>query len=83
MKITTSLATLLLSTIVASEGLSFFSGNQRVLDDSLAVPGESPLEYCQPNHEKDILIIHHVNLKPNPPAAYVLLAVDWTFHVLA
>jgi len=76
MKFSTSFATLLLSTIVTSEGLSFFGGNQRVFDDSLAVPGESPLEYCQPNHEKDILIIHHVNLKPNPPVAGETLTIE-------
>jgi hypothetical protein len=72
MKFSTSLFTLLLSTIVASEGLSFFGGDQHVLDD-LAVPGESPLEYCQATHEDDILIIQHVNLTPNPPSPCVSL----------
>jgi hypothetical protein len=69
MKLSTSLLTLLLSTIVASEGLSFFGGEQRILDGSVAVPGESPLEFCQETHEDDILIIRHVNLSPNPPSA--------------
>jgi len=69
MKFSTSLVTLLLSTIVASEGLSFFGGSQHVLDDSVAVPGESPLEFCQATHDDDILIIQHVNLTPNPPSA--------------
>lgn len=73
MKFSTSLFTLLLSTIVASEGLSFFGGDQHVLDDGLAVPGESPLEYCQATHEDDILIIQHVNLTPNPPSPCVSL----------
>lgn len=77
MRFTASLATLLLSAIVVtSKGLSFFSNHQRVLDDSLAVPGESPLEYCQPNHEQDLLIIQHVNLTPNPPVAYVIFSDD-------
>jgi hypothetical protein len=73
MKFSASLFTLLLSTIVASEGLSFFGSDQHPLDDSLAVPGESPLEYCQATHEEDILIIQHVNLTPNPPSPYVSL----------
>jgi hypothetical protein len=72
MRLPISLATLLLSALVASERLSFFGGTQHVFDDSLAVPGESPLEYCQPNHDDDLLLIEHINLKPNPPEAYVI-----------
>jgi hypothetical protein len=72
MKVSFSLTALLLSTLVASKGLSAFGNDQYVFDDSLAVPGDSPLEYCQPNHENDLLIIQHVNLKPNPPKPYVL-----------
>jgi hypothetical protein len=71
MKFSSTIVALLLSALVTSERLSFFGG-QRVLDESLRVPGESPLEFCQPNHDDDLLVIDHVNLLPNPPAAYVL-----------
>jgi hypothetical protein len=76
MRFSTTLTTLLLSSLVASKSLSAFGGEQHVFDDSLAVPGESPLEYCQPNHESDLLIIEHVDLSPNPPKAYVSLYPD-------
>ena len=69
MKFSSGFITLLLSTVVAADGLSFFGGKQKVLDDSLSVPGKSPLEYCQQSHETDLLIIDHVNLTPNPPSA--------------
>jgi hypothetical protein len=69
MKFSSSIATLFLSTLVAAEGLSLFGGGQKILDGSLSVPGESPLEYCQPGHDDDLLTIEHVNLTPNPPTA--------------
>ena len=72
MKYSISVLTLLFSTLVASEGLSFFGGNskQKILGD-VNVPGDNPLTYCQPDHSDDLLILDHVNLDPNPPVAYV------------
>lgn len=43
MKLSLSLASLLLSTFVASEGLSLFGG-QKVLDEATKVPGDNPLK---------------------------------------
>lgn len=68
MKFSTSIASLLLSTLVASEGLSLFGG-QKALGDGAAVPGENPLSFCKASHDDDILILDHVNLTPNPPSA--------------
>jgi hypothetical protein len=71
MKFSPSFLTLLLATLFAAEGLSAlgfsFTGQSPLLDDRPAVPGDSPLTYCNPDHDDDILIIDHVNLTPNPP----------------
>ena len=72
MKFTTSILTVLLSSIVASESLSFFGGSsQKALGDGAAVPGDNPLSYCKKDHDDDILILEKVNLSPNPPNKYV------------
>jgi hypothetical protein len=73
MKLSLGLITLLLSSLVASEGLSFSFGvsGQKPLGDGEAVPGDNPLTYCKAEHADDILILDHVNLTPNPPQAYV------------
>lgn len=42
-------------------------------DDKPTVPGENPLTYCNADRNDDIITIDHVNLSPNPPAAYVNL----------
>jgi hypothetical protein len=68
MKFSLSLLTLTCSTLVASKGLSLFGG-QKVLDDSLAVPGDNPLEYCKAEHADDLLVLEYVDLDPNPPTA--------------
>jgi hypothetical protein len=74
MKFTTSILTLLLGALVASEGLSFgasFSlGGQKALGDGAAVPGDNPLTYCKKDHDDDILVLEKVNLSPNPPSKY-------------
>jgi len=69
-------APLLLSSLVVADGLSFFGDKQKASDSSLQVPGESPLEYCQPNHENDLLLIEHVNLSPNPPQSGTTLTIE-------
>lgn len=76
MKFTHSILTLLLSTLVAAEGLSFgasFSGfgGQKALGDGGAVPGDNPLTYCKKDHDDDLLVLEKVNLTPNPPLKYV------------
>ena len=71
MKFSLSLTTLLLGSLVTSEGLSFSFGGQKPLGDGEAVPGNNPLSYCQAKHSDDLLILDHVNLTPNPPEAYV------------
>lgn len=74
MKFTTSIFTFLLSTLVASEGLSFGSsfslGGQKALGDGAPVPGDNPLTYCKKDHDDDILALDLVNLSPNPPLKY-------------
>jgi len=76
MKFLSTIAPLLLSTLVVADGLSFFSDKQTVLDESLQVPGQSPLLFCQANHDADLLLIEHVNLSPNPPAAGDILTIE-------
>ena len=61
-----SLGFSLFISLVASNSLSFFGGDQTILDGDLAVPGNNPLEYCNAN-DKSILIIENVDLDPNPP----------------
>ena len=35
--------------------------------ESLKVPGESPLEFCNADHDDELLTIEKVDLAPNPP----------------
>jgi len=76
MKFSTSVATLCLSTLVASRGLSLFGDSQTSLNENLKIPGDNPLEYCQAEHTTDALIIEHVNLAPNPPSAGQILTIE-------
>ncbi|PHH89866.1 hypothetical protein CDD83_5071 [Cordyceps sp. RAO-2017] len=38
-----------------------------VAADSLKVPGESPLEFCNANRDHDAIKIEKVDISPNPP----------------
>jgi len=76
MKLSLSLITLLLSSLVASEGLSFSFGGQKPLGDGAAVPGDNPLSYCRAEHGDDLLVLDHVNLTPNPPQAGKTLSIE-------
>ena len=69
MKISTSLLALFLSSLVAAEGLSFnpFSGQKPLAGERATVPGDSPLTYCNGEHDDDLLVIEYINLDPNPP----------------
>lgn len=61
-----------LSATVVSAGSWFGSGSQDVIvNDANRVPGDSPLEFCDSDHSKDIVHIEQVDLLPNPPEAYV------------
>ncbi|KAL8890805.1 MAG: hypothetical protein Q9215_002109 [Flavoplaca cf. flavocitrina] len=66
MKLSLSVAPLLLSTLVASKSFLFGSQQQPLVDDSLSVPGNNPLEFCA-DPTNYILAIDHVDLDPNPP----------------
>jgi len=75
MKFSNGVITLLLSSLVAVDGLSLgFGGglSQKVLGDGDPVPGENPLKYCQKDHSDDLLTLEKVDLSPNPPVKYVL-----------
>jgi len=80
MKFSISILTLLLSTLVASEGLSFgasFSlGAQKPLGDGDAVPGDNPLTYCKKDHSDDLLVLEKVDLSPNPPEKGKTLTIN-------
>ena len=75
MKLSLSIVSLALSTIVSADGLSFLGKGQKVLGDGEAVPGTNPLTYCQKDHKDDILVLDHVNLSPNPPEKFVVLRI--------
>ncbi|PVH83325.1 putative Phosphatidylglycerol/phosphatidylinositol transfer protein [Cadophora sp. DSE1049] len=68
MKFSLSLISLLLSGLVAVEGLSLFGDSQKILGGG-AVPGDNPLTFCQEQHDDDILTLEKVDLSPNPPEA--------------
>lgn len=73
MKLSSSILTLLLSTLVAADGLSFFGGGaQKALGDGEAIPGDNPLTYCKKDHSDDLLVLEKVDLSPNPPVKYDL-----------
>lgn len=63
----------LLSAAALTDALSidrnrFTAYNQNILEDSLKVPGESPLNHCAAGYEEtDLVTISRVDLSPNPP----------------
>ncbi|KAL8742048.1 MAG: hypothetical protein Q9190_005411 [Brigantiaea leucoxantha] len=67
MRPTISIVPLVFSAAVTSSSFSLFSNDQKTLvDDSLSVPGENPLNFCADPADY-ILTIDHVDLDPNPP----------------
>jgi hypothetical protein len=64
-------ATLALVSASAARGLSLFGDEDQsvVIQDELDVPGESPLKFCEPDRNADLIVIHRVDLSPNPPEA--------------
>lgn len=60
------------SLLVAVAGLATASPfGQSVIanGDNRKIPGDSPLELCDKDHDKDLLTIESVDLLPNPPQA--------------
>lgn len=65
----------------AAQGLSIFGNDAVTTNDDLKVPGESPLELCDKDHDDDIVQIERVDLLPNPPEAYVPVPrLDFSSH---
>ena len=68
-----SVAACLSAALVPAAALSVFNGRAPdvVPNEDLKIPGESPLELCPGEHDKDLIEIKSVDLLPNPPQAYV------------
>lgn len=66
-----ALTPLLLTGIATAASLARFGNDQIALTDDLKIPGDNPLAYCAAPDDY-LLTIDHVDLSPNPPAAYVV-----------
>ncbi|KAI0866544.1 phosphatidylinositol transfer protein [Xylaria cubensis] len=53
---------------LVSAGSWFGTGDVSV-NDAQKVPGDSPLQFCDGDHDQDTVHIEHVDLLPNPPEA--------------
>ncbi|KAI1342366.1 phosphatidylinositol/phosphatidylglycerol transfer protein [Xylariaceae sp. FL0016] len=53
-------------------------GNDISTSDAKAVPGDSPLVFCDSDHSKDIVQIESVDLLPNPPESGAELVIRAT-----
>lgn len=51
---------------------SWFGTGDVIVNDAQKVPGDSPLQFCDANHDEDTVHIDKVDLSPNPPEAYVI-----------
>jgi hypothetical protein len=69
MRFVTACVAALSATGLASAG-NWFS-QDATTGDVTKVPGDSPLEFCDSDHSKDIVTIDKVDLSPNPPQKYV------------
>ena len=79
MRPTISIVPLVFSAAVTSSSFSLFSNDQKTLvDDSLSVPGENPLNFCADPADY-ILTIDHVDLDPNPPEKSVQTTI-YPYH---
>ncbi|KAI2607304.1 phosphatidylinositol/phosphatidylglycerol transfer protein [Hypoxylon fragiforme] len=67
-----------LSASVASAGSWFGGSEEVVVKDVQKVPGDSPLEFCDSDHSKDIVHIENVDLSPNPPESGAELVIQAT-----
>ncbi|KAI0447541.1 phosphatidylinositol transfer protein [Xylaria telfairii] len=51
---------------LVSAGSWFGTGDVSV-NDAQKVPGDSPLQFCDKDHQEDTVLIEKVDLSPNPP----------------
>ncbi|MCJ1277202.1 Phosphatidylglycerol/phosphatidylinositol transfer protein [Puttea exsequens] len=75
MRFMTILSPLILGLLASRVSASFFSSNQKILDDKASVPGDNPLVFCLADTSNDILKIENVDLSPNPPRAGEALSI--------
>ncbi|KAI8951119.1 phosphatidylinositol transfer protein [Xylaria longipes] len=61
----------------ASAG-SWFSSGDVTVNEAQKVPGDSPLQFCDKDHDKDIMHIEQVDLLPNPPESGAELVIRAT-----
>ncbi|KAI0014335.1 ML domain-containing protein [Xylariaceae sp. FL0662B] len=64
----------------------FGSSQEIVVNAAEKVPGDSPLEFCDSDHSKDIVKIESVDLLPNPPesgAELVIRATGTVFETIS
>jgi len=57
---------------------SWFGAGDVGVKDVKRVPGDSPLEFCDSDHEKDTVHIEQVDLLPNPPETGAELVIRAT-----
>ncbi|KAH9887848.1 ML domain-containing protein [Xylariomycetidae sp. FL2044] len=62
---------------LASAGWFGSNGDVKA-SDAQKVPGDSPLEFCDTDHSKDIVSIESVDLLPNPPESGAELVIRAT-----
>ncbi|OTB08074.1 hypothetical protein M426DRAFT_52501 [Hypoxylon sp. CI-4A] len=67
-----------LSAGLASAGGWFGNSQDVIATDAKKVPGDSPLEFCDTDHSKDIVKIESVDLLPNPPETGAELVIRAT-----
>ncbi|RYP32578.1 hypothetical protein DL766_003903 [Monosporascus sp. MC13-8B] len=68
---------------VVVDARSWFAESQDpIVGEATKVPGDSPLEFCDSDHSKDIVHIEKVDLLPNPPEAGAELVIRATGTVL-
>ncbi|KAI0490179.1 phosphatidylinositol transfer protein [Xylaria cf. heliscus] len=57
---------------------SWFGSSDVTVNDAQKVPGDSPLQFCDADHDKDTVHIEKVDLSPNPPEAGAKLTIHAT-----
>ncbi|KAH8164001.1 hypothetical protein CIB48_g4225 [Xylaria polymorpha] len=57
---------------------SWFGTGDVIVNDAQKVPGDSPLQFCDANHDEDTVHIDKVDLSPNPPEAGSKLVITAT-----
>ncbi|KAI9167123.1 Phosphatidylglycerol/phosphatidylinositol transfer protein [Paramyrothecium foliicola] len=66
-----TVAACLTACLAPAAALSVLNGNapDLAINDDNKIPGDSPLELCPGDHDKDRVTIERVDLSPNPPKA--------------